>query len=152
MIHADTEQKRPAAAFPADPATGSMDRRQEGYSSTSLKKLISLAVAAFALLAIALPVSASAYVHDCAGNSPGTGYAPRNDRGVPNSVSSVRNISCNRAGWGAVWNGSLTGSGNLRTAGWYCYVLKSYRSTGLLLGADVRCEQGGEAFRWTWAT
>jgi hypothetical protein len=118
----------------------------------SLKKLISLAVAAFALLAIALPVSASASVHDCRGNPQGTGYGPRNDRSVPNYVSSVRNISCKRAGWGAVEHGSLTRSGNLRTGGWYCYVLKRYRSFGTLLGANVRCVQGGKAFRWNWAT
>jgi hypothetical protein len=118
----------------------------------SLKKLISLAVAAIALLAITIPVSASASVHDCPGNPQSTGYAPRNDRGVPNSVSSVRNISCNRAGWGAVEHGSLTGSGNLGTAGWYCAVLKRYRSFGTVLGANVRCVQGGKAFRWSWAT
>jgi hypothetical protein len=64
----------------------------------------------------------------------------------------VRNISCNSAGWGAVGHGSLTVSGNLHTAGWYCYVLKPYHSFGTLLGADVRCVQGGKAFRWTWGT
>lgn len=127
--------------------------RPKKVGSLSVKKLVSLAVAAFSVLAIASPVSASAYVHDCPGNPQGTGYAPRNDRGVPNYVSSVRNISCYQAGWGAVEHGSLlTGSGNLRTAGWYCYVLKRFRSFGTLLGADVRCVQGGKAFRWTWAT
>jgi hypothetical protein len=118
----------------------------------SLKKLIPLAIAAFSLLAIALPVSASAYVHGCPGNQQNTGYAPRNDPGVPNYVSSVRNISCFRAGWGAVEHGSLTSSGNLRTAGWRCYVLKRYHSFGTLLGANVRCVQGSKAFRWSWAT
>lgn len=121
-------------------------------SRRSVATLFSLAVAAFALVAIAIPVSASAYVHDCPGNPQNTGYAPRNDRGAPNYVSSVRNISCNRAGWGAVEHGFLTGSGNLRTAGWYCYVLKRYRSFGTLLGANVRCVQGGKAFRWSWGT
>jgi hypothetical protein len=129
-----------------------VSKRHEGRSSMSLKKLISLAVAAFALLAIANPVSASADVHECPGNPQGTGYAPRNDRGVPNYVSSVRNMTCNRAGWAAVEHGFLTRSGNLRTAGWHCYVLKRYRSFGTLLGAKVRCVQRGKAFRWNWAT
>ena len=118
----------------------------------SVNKLISLTVAAFVLLAIASPLSASAYVHDCSGNPQGTGYGPRNDRGAPNYVSSVRNISCSRAGWGAVEQGLLTSSGNLRTADWSCYVLKRYQSSGTMLGADVRCVQGGKAFRWTWGT
>lgn len=118
----------------------------------SPNQLIALAVAAFAVLLVALPASASAYVHECPGNPQGTGYGPRNDREVPNYVSSVRNISCGRAGWGAVEHGSLTGNGNLRTAGWYCYVLKRYRSFGTLLGADVRCVRAGKAFRWSWGT
>jgi hypothetical protein len=104
--------------------------------------------------AVALPATSNAFVRSCPGNPQGTGYGPRNDRDAPNYVSSVRNISCHRAGWGPVEHGRLiTSTGNLRTRGWRCIVLKRFRPPGsIVLGANVRCVRGNEAFRWTWGT
>ena len=114
--------------------------------------LLTVTIGVVWALAAALPPTSSAFVRSCPGNPQGTGYGPRNDRGAPNFVSSVRNISCRAAGWGAVEHGSLTSSGNLRTSGWHCVVLKRFRLGSTLQGADVRCVRGGQAFRWTWGT
>ena len=115
-------------------------------------KRIILILSLLASLAAVLPATSSASVRSCPGNPLGTGYGPRNDRGAPNWVSSVRNISCRAAGWGAVEHGSLTSSGNLRTSGWYCVVLKRSHVGSTTLGANVRCVRGSQAFRWSWAT
>ncbi len=110
-----------------------------------MRILIVLIIAVASLAA--LPTVANAYVHDCSGN----GYGPRNDRGAPNRVTSVRNISCHAAG-AAVDRGFLVTGGNLRTRGFHCYILHRYRVGNQLNGADVRCVHGGAAFRWIWGT
>jgi hypothetical protein len=114
-------------------------------------RLILLTLVLVAATAV-VPATSSASVHSCPGNPQGVGYGPRNDRGAPNFVSSVRNISCDAAGWGAVEHGSLTSTGNLRTAGWSCVVLKRFKVGSTTMGADVRCVRGRQAFRWTWGT
>src|SRR5437763_16154105 len=111
-----------------------------------MKRIIVL-VSLLAAMAGALPATSSANVHNCPGNPQGTGYAARNEQGGPNWVTSVRNISCGAAGWGAVEPGSLTSSGSLRTPGWYCVVLKRYHVESTMMGADVRCVRGSQAFR-----
>lgn len=111
-----------------------------------------LLILTLAAMTAVVPATSSARVHRCPGNPQGTGYGPRNDREAPNYVSSVRNMSCHAAGWGAVQHGSLTSRGNLRTAGWHCVVLKRYRIGSTLMGANVRCKRGHKAFRWTWGT
>jgi hypothetical protein len=115
-------------------------------------KRIVLLVGLLAAIAAALPATSSASVNSCPGNPQGTGYGPRNDAGAPNWVTSVRNVSCGVAGWGAVEHGFLTSGGSLSTPGWYCVVLKRYHVGSLMMGADIRCVRGSEAFRWTWGT
>jgi hypothetical protein len=116
--------------------------------------LVTKALLLIAVLGLvwALPAASSAFVRRCPGNPQGTGYGPRNDRDAPNFVSSVRNISCHAAGWGAVEHGYLTPKGNLRTSSWHCVVLKRFHAGSALTGADVRCARGRQAFRWTWGT
>jgi hypothetical protein len=118
-----------------------------------MKRIVLIVSLIAAAAAVTLPATASAGVFGCPGN-PETGYWPRNDRMAPNQVTSVRNISCNAAGWGAVAHGSIVfSSGNLRTRGWSCVVLKRYLIENRWLdGADVRCVRGAQAFRWTWGT
>jgi hypothetical protein len=116
-----------------------------------MKRLV-LIITLLATMAAVPAAISSASVHSCPGNPQGTGYGPRNDRGAPNGVTSVRNISCHAAGWGAVEHGFLTSTGNLRTAGWHCVVLKRYHVGSTLMGADIRCVHRPRAFRWTWGT
>ena len=117
-----------------------------------MKRLIPIMATLLVTMAAVLAATAGASVQSCPGNPQGTGYGPRNDRGAPNWVTSVRNVSCHAAGWGAVEHGSLTSTGNLRTAGWHCVVLRRYHVGSALMGADVRCVHRRRAFRWTWGT
>lgn len=112
----------------------------------------SIIVLCLAATTVVMPATSNASVRTCSGNPQGTGYGPRNDRGAPNWVTSVRNMSCRAAGWGAVEHGYLTSSGNLRTSGWHCVVLKRYHIGTSTTGADGRCVRGGKSFRWRWGT
>jgi hypothetical protein len=126
-------------------------------------KRIVLIVSLIAAAGVVLPGAASAGVHGCPPNPQDTGYWPYNDIMAPNQVTSVRNVSCSVAG-NAVNDGYITGqvngwytNGNLGTPGWRCVVTKHYwirvlHQPRALMGAEVKCVRGHQAFRWTWGT
>jgi|SRR4051812_35871275 hypothetical protein len=108
-----------------------------------------------AVLAVTLVIgmaagSASGSVHGC--HYP-YGHGPQNDRSVNIGNVSARNMSCRKA-LTAISSGTLLRNGNLRTPRFGCHILKTYRSFGTLLGADIRCSRRkpSEAFRFSWAT
>jgi hypothetical protein len=109
-----------------------------------------MAVAMAAGLAVvAVSSTAAASVRDC--TYPPESFGPRNDRQMNIGNFSVRNMSCGAA-HRAISRSRLLSSGNIRTSGFSCYLLKRYRQGDTVLGADIRCVAGAEAFRFSWAT
>ena len=102
-----------------------------------------------ALALVLAPPIASARVRGC--RYPFESFGPRNDPQMNIGDFSVRNMSCSAA-HRAISRSRLLRSGNIRTRGFHCYLLKSYRQGGTVIGADVRCVAGARAFRFSWAT
>jgi flagellar hook capping protein FlgD len=93
-------------------------------------------------------------------SSPSTQANPEHRCGSRTSVGPIYNLgnlttynmTC-QAGVKAVrqshWKGKL---GNIRTSGFRCKAVHSYRSQGTVLGANVRCTSGSKWFEFSWAT
>ena len=66
------------------------------------------------------------------------GYGPVNDRSMNISGVSARNMSCSDA-LHAITISTLLRNGNIRTPHFGCYRQRTFRSSGSVLGADIRC-------------
>ena len=113
-----------------------------------LRVLAVVAVTA-GLSVVLLSSTASARVRDC--RYPAESFGPTNDPQMNINGFSVRDMSCSAARQ-AISRGRLQRSGNIRTHGFDCYLLKRYRQRGTVLGADIRCVSENRAFRFSWAT
>lgn len=81
------------------------------------------------------------------------GYGPVNDRSMNIGGVSARNMSCSKA-LHAIVVSTLLRNGDIRTPHFGCYRLRTFRSFGSVVGADIRCVHRipYRAFRFSWAT
>jgi hypothetical protein len=104
--------------------------------------------------AAAVASMANASVHGChVPSAMANGeQAPRNHPELIGNLS-VRNMSCQEA-LHAIDISLLLPNGNIRTPHFGCHMLKTFRSLGTVLGADIRCahRRPSKVFRFSWGT
>jgi hypothetical protein len=117
-------------------------------------KPIMTAVIVLLVGAAAVPSMANANVHGChVPSAMANGeQAPRNHPELIGKLS-VRNMSCQKA-LHAIDISVLLPNGDIRTPRFGCHMLKTYRSFGTVLGADIRCahRRPSNSFRFLWGT
>jgi len=104
--------------------------------------------------AAAMPSMANASVHGChvPSRMANGEQAPRNHPELIGNLS-VRNMSCQEA-LHAIDISVLLPNGDIRTPRFGCHILKTYRSFGTVLGAEIHCthRKPSKAFRFSWGT